>query len=172
MQRVFSTWRLYSIAALLFSWDQLTKTWIVANVPVDNYFSPIPVVPGFFYIVHIYNRGAAWGILDGYSGWLAVLGIAALFLVYHFRHELGLKAPPMQVSFGLLCGGILGNITDRVRFGHVVDFLDFHLGTYRWPAFNIADCGITVGVTLYVLYNLKDLLPLGGRSQQPSPKSD
>jgi signal peptidase II len=62
----------------------------------------------------------------------------------------------MQVAFGLLVGGIIGNMIDRFAYGHVVDFLDFHFGTYRYPSFNIADCGITVGVVLYILATFLD----------------
>ena len=92
----------------------------------------------------------------GYSAWLGWLGVIALVAIFVFRRELELHRPLLQYSFGLLCGGILGNVCDRVRYGHVVDFLDFHLPGYRYPAFNLADSGITVGVVIYLLYSLRD----------------
>ena len=72
-------------------------------------------------------------------------------VIYRYRRCLALKQPFMQVSFGLLCGGIVGNLIDRIFHGHVIDFLDVHLPFYRWPAFNIADMGITLGLFLYLV---------------------
>lgn len=151
---------LFAIAIVLFAMDQLTKMWIYNNLPLDSYFYPdsIEVVKGFFYIVHIGNEGAAWGILSGYSSWLALLALLALVAIYRFRHTLELDRPIIQFSFGLLIGGIIGNLIDRLIHGHVIDFLDFHfpcsipwlMPDGRYPAFNIADCGIVIGTLLYV----------------------
>lgn len=114
----------------------------------------IEIIPNFFYLCHIGNKGAAWGILAGYGFWLSILAVLALIAIYCFRRQLALKQPAMQVSFGLLCGGILGNLTDRILYSHVVDFLDVHLPGYRWPAFNIADAGITAGLLLYLVMTM------------------
>lgn len=157
----FNRYRLLFIASILvFALDQITKTWIFKNLPLDSYFYPdsIQVIEGFFYIVHIGNEGAAWGMLSGYSGWLALFAVFALYFIYKIRHTLELNRPIMQLSFGLLIGGILGNLVDRILHGHVIDFLDFHfpfsipwiMPTGRYPSFNVADCGIVIGVFLYV----------------------
>lgn len=151
--------RFYLTALSFLIADQATKLWIMANVAEGTYWfhsalPPIEVIPGFFYIVHIYNPGAAWGIFSGYGFILALLGIVALGFIYCMRREFGLEKPLMQYAFGMLTGGIIGNMIDRFRYDHVVDFLDFHFGNYRYPAFNIADCGITVGVAIYLIASL------------------
>jgi signal peptidase II len=149
------------VALLVLVFDQLTKLVIVEWLPVGTYFvgsslPPVEVIPGFFYLVHITNKGAAWGMFEGYTLVLGLFGLIALYMIFHYRSALGLKRPLMQVAFGLLVGGIIGNMIDRFAYGHVVDFLDFHFGTYRYPSFNIADCGITVGVVLYILATFLD----------------
>jgi len=96
------------------------------------------------------NKGAAWGILSGYGFGLAILAIVAMAAIYWFREHLQLRRLDMQFAFGCMVGGIAGNMIDRLMHGHVIDFLDFHLPGYRWPAFNMADIGIVTGVILYV----------------------
>lgn len=154
------------LATVVFALDQITKTWIFMNLELDSYFPPeaITVIDGFFYIVHVGNEGAAWGMLSGYGGLLAGFAFAALFVIYKMRHALELQRIPMQWAFGLLIGGILGNLVDRLVHGHVIDFLDFHfpfmipwiLPTGRYPSFNVADCGIVIGVFLYLILSLKN----------------
>jgi signal peptidase II len=151
---------LLAIAGVVFALDQITKAWIFQNLRLGSYHPPdsIPVIEGFFYIVHIGNEGAAWGLLSGYSGWLALFALVALAVIYKLRHSLELYRPIMQFAFGLLIGGILGNLVDRMIHGHVIDFLDFHLPfsipyimpTGRYPSFNIADAGIVTGTFLYM----------------------
>ena len=147
--------------------DQGTKLWIDAILPFGTYFpsrgpgevSPVVVIPDFFQLVHIGNQGAAWGILSGYRIVLVLVAVVALTAIYFYRGALELKRGPMQFSFGMIVGGILGNLLDRMIYGHVVDFLDFHLPgisalgiePYRWPAFNVADMGITCGVGIYIV---------------------
>lgn len=154
------------LATVVFALDQITKTWIFMNLELDSYFPPeaITVIDSFFYIVHVGNEGAAWGILSGYGGLLAVFAFAALFVIYKMRDALELQKRPMQWAFGLLIGGILGNLVDRLVHGHVIDFLDFHfpftipwvLPTGRYPSFNVADCGIVIGVFLYLILSFKE----------------
>ena len=151
---------LLGIACVVFALDQITKAWIFQNLDLDDYHPPdsIPVIEGFFYIVHIGNEGAAWGLLSGYSGWLALFALVALVAIYKLRHTLELHRPIMQIAFGLLIGGIIGNLVDRMIHGHVIDFLDFHfpftipyiMPTGRYPSFNIADAGIMIGTFLYI----------------------
>lgn len=153
--------RLFLTAALVLLLDQWSKSWIVAHIPYGTYQigwgePPYTVIEGFFYIVHIGNKGAAWGILQGYSFWLGLLGIAAIIGMFFLRHQLQLERPLLQYAFGLLAGGIIGNVIDRFRYDHVVDFLDFHFGSYRYPSFNVADSGITLGVSLYIIISLID----------------
>jgi signal peptidase II len=148
----------YVIAAAIFVGDQVSKIWIDKTLPFNSYYPPeaITMIPGFFYIVHVGNTGAAWGLFAGKSFWLALLAVVTLLAIFIFRRHLDLKRPLVQVSFGLLCGGIVGNLVDRILHGHVIDFLDFHFGSFVWPAFNLADAGICVGVGLYILHTFRE----------------
>lgn len=152
LQRILRYKWLLSLGAFVFILDQVTKTWILHNLPFGAYFPPdaIEVIPNFFHIVHLGNTGAAWGIFEGNSHWLALLATVALVGIFLFRKSLHLDLLPVQISFGLLVGGILGNLVDRALHGYVIDFLDFHLGFYTWPAFNVADAGICIGVGIYL----------------------
>jgi signal peptidase II len=155
--RVLRYWRLITIAAAVLAADQATKAWILAHLPFGAYSEEagaIPVVRGFFYIVHVGNTGAAWSMFTGRSLVLAVLAGSTLVAIFLWRKALGLKGTYAQVCFGLMCGGIAGNLVDRVLRGHVVDFLDFHFGSYVYPTFNVADSAICVGVALYILSTL------------------
>ncbi len=118
--------------------------------------APIPVIDNFFYIVHITNEGAAWGILSGQTYLLTSVAIIVLMGMWLFRKHLGVESTLVQIAMGLFVGGIIGNLIDRISYGHVIDFLDVHLPivNYRWPAFNVADCAISIGVTLYIFYSL------------------
>jgi signal peptidase II len=155
--------RLVITALIVFALDQLTKIWIFNTMALDSYFYPhdadvIEVIKNFFYIVHIGNEGAAWGMFSGHGEILALFALIVLSAIYRFRHTLELHRNTMQLAFGLLIGGVLGNLVDRLVHGHVIDFLDFHLGftlpwvlpTGRYPAFNVADCGIVIGVFTYI----------------------
>jgi len=161
-----NTYRLLLVsAAIVFISDQLSKAWIFSNLELDSYYPPdaITVIDGFFYIVHVGNEGAAWGMLSGYGGLLATIALIALYGIYRFRRELELHRRPLQFAFGILVGGILGNLIDRLVHGHVIDFLDFHFSfsipwimpTGHYPSFNIADCGIVIGTFIYVAMSFR-----------------
>lgn len=136
--------------------DWWTKAWIVETVAYRSGYS---VIDGFFNIVHARNRGAAFGILnDANPNWVMpfflIAGAAALgFLVMLVR-----RVPAQRTLSPLLLGGIgggaIGNIVDRVRWGYVVDFLDFYVGQWHWPAFNVADMGISGGVVILIVLSL------------------
>jgi signal peptidase II len=156
--RFLKYWRLLAIAAAVLAADQATKAWIGAHLPFNTYgegSGAITVVPGFFYIVHVGNTGAAWSLFSGRSILLASLAAATLVAIFLGRRALGLAAVHAQACFGLMCGGITGNLVDRVAHGHVVDFLDFHFGTYVYPTFNVADSAICVGAALYALSSIR-----------------
>ena len=147
---------LFLACAILFV-DQLTKGWIASRLPfgTSSENGGIVIIPGFFNLIHVGNTGAAWSIFTGKSALLACLAALTLGAIFMWRRALGLRAPMVQISFGLLCGGIAGNLIDRLRHGHVIDFLDFHFGSYVYPTFNVADSGICVGVILYLLWSLR-----------------
>lgn len=155
--RVRAYRKLWWIAIGVLVVDQLTKFWIVHTLPLGSYGPGrwIPVIEGFFHLVHVGNTGAAWSLFTGKSTLLALLAFLTLGAIYYWRRTLGLRERWMQISFGLLCGGIVGNLIDRLAYGHVVDFLDFHFGSYIYPTFNIADSGIVIGVGIYFIRNLR-----------------
>ncbi|MFZ9748100.1 MAG: signal peptidase II [Opitutaceae bacterium] len=161
--------RLWGWLTLTLLLDQATKLWVVARIP----FNPLhahglgqdhELIPGFFYLIHVGNTGAAWSILSGRSGLLAALAAATLAAIFFWRHSLGLRDPRHQNCFGLLCGGVVGNLIDRLAHGHVVDFIDLHFGTYIYPTFNLADSGICVGVLLYLWHSLRAPEPRAGQA--------
>ena len=154
--------RFFAAAAALLLLDRLTKLAVVMNIPWESgrptyHFSgerdPIPVIDGFLYIVHITNEGAAWGMLSGRTWLLGSIAVVALFALWVFRNDLGFDSKTGQIALGIFAGGVAGNLLDRIFYGHVIDFIDVHLPLidYRWPAFNIADCGICVGVAMYAI---------------------
>jgi len=135
--------------------DQISK-WAVLNgfQPYES----IPVIKGLFNLIRVHNRGMAFGIMNRNQGafgfyFLILATLAAIvLLLYWVRH---LKQNEVGITFGLglILGGAIGNLVDRVHLGSVVDFLDFHLGSHHWPAFNLADSAITVG-TIWVAFYL------------------
>lgn len=157
LKRVLGYRLLLGVGLVVLALDQLTKLWIADRLPYNTFGEPgaIPVIPGFFNLAHVGNTGAAWSMLSGASNLLAVLALLTLVAIFFWRRALGLRVPLVQCSFGLLCGGILGNLLDRVVHGYVVDFLDFRFGSYIYPTFNVADSGICVGVILYVVWSLR-----------------
>lgn len=168
LERIFAYRWLLSLALGVFLLDQITKFLIVMTLPTGTYGPPrhIPIIPGFFNLVHVGNTGAAWSLFAGKSTILAVLALSTLAAIYLWRRSLGLRLLPLQISFGLLCGGIIGNLLDRLVYGHVIDFLDFHFGSYIYPTFNIADSGICIGVGIYLWYSFKNPPP---KEQKPQP---
>ena len=149
---------LLAIAVVVFVLDQLSKGWIVSHLPYPTYGEAraIKVVDGFFYIVHVGNTGAAWSMFSGQGVVLGALAVATLVAIFWWRRALGLRSPMAQVCFGLLCGGIAGNLVDRLRHGHVIDFIDLHFGSYVYPTFNVADSGICIGVLLYLWHSFRE----------------
>ncbi len=134
--------------------DQFTKYLVNTFLPLyhTNPNASISIIPNFLYLIHVHNTGAAWSLFAGYPKLLGLFGLIVLFFFYFFRKTLQLQQLPFQFIFGLLCGGTLGNIIDRLRFGYVIDFLDVHLPHYRWPAFNLADCAISISIFIYILH--------------------
>lgn len=152
---------LLGLALPVFVADQVTKAWVVANLDLDPVppFGEITVIPGFFYLVHVLNTGAAWSLFEDKSTWLAVLAIITLVAIFTFRRHLELRRRPVQISFGLLCGGIVGNLVDRIAHGHVIDFLSLVFWGWHFPIFNIADTAICIGVGLYLIYSFRHPAP-------------
>lgn len=141
--------------------DQVTKALVMARIPL---FHSIPVVEGLFNLTHLLNPGGAFGFLAGQGPVVrqalfvvATFLAAALILYYFHRTPRGYRA--LAAAFALILGGAAGNLIDRLRFGQVVDFLDFYIGRYHWPAFNVADSAITVGIGIFAAHLIFNRLP-------------
>ena len=135
--------------------DQLTKAWVLSSFQL---YESKEVIPGLFNLVYVTNAGAAFSILaDVNSPWrhyfFLVVGLIAIIGLTIAWFRLRTENRLYGIALALICGGAVGNLIDRVRFGSVVDFLDFHLMGYHWPAFNIADSSICVGAGLFLVVN-------------------
>lgn len=137
--------QVWYIALVIIALDQGSKWLIQQGMTLHE---SIPVIPGFFHIRYILNRGAAFGILEN-QRWLFLIMAILLFVLYAvFRKKLP-EHRAVQAGAGMLLGGAFGNALDRFLHGAVVDFFDFRI----WPVFNIADIGIVVGVCLLLWYS-------------------
>jgi len=144
------TWLWFLLAAAVVAADQATKSMVLAR------FAPREgiIVTPYFNLVLVYNKGAAFSFLSDAPGWQTPLLIGFAVVAIGVVAYLLVRSPGrrmMATGLALILGGALGNLIDRVRFGQVVDFLDFHVGTWHWPAFNVADSAITVGAVLLIL---------------------
>lgn len=148
--------RFFIILVLVVVSDQLSKLWILKNFAL--YDSSV-IIPGFFNLTFLRNTGAAFGMLSDMPllwrqiFFITIAAVALVALVV-MQRKMGKENFWYTLCFALIGGGALGNVIDRVLYGSVVDFLDFYIGKYHWPAFNVADSGITVGVTIFLLLQI------------------
>lgn len=133
--------------------DQITKHYIISNF---FYGESRSIIDGFFNLVYVRNDGAAWNILSGQRIFLILISISVLIFLLFRGNTIFSKKRLHQVLFGLIIGGIIGNLYDRLIYGWVIDFLDFQFGSYHYPSFNIADSAICVGVILYFIDQWKN----------------
>lgn len=141
------------ITALVILLDQLTKFWIVTNVTEDIYVLPV------FNIIHTVNYGAAWSMFDDWGGaqrWmLSALAVGVSIAIVVWMRRLHVASQRLLVGgLSLILGGAIGNVIDRLRLGHVIDFLQVHWDNSYFPAFNVADSAISVGAALVILDSL------------------
>jgi signal peptidase II len=113
-----------------------------------------PVISSFFNLTYVRNTGAVWGWFQNQNEWLVLVSIAVLILIFLFQDYLVSGKRLYSAAMGLIMGGILGNLVDRVKLGWVTDFLDFYWNDNHWPSFNVADAAICAGVGLYLLVSL------------------
>ena len=150
--------RIAFIALIIVALDQITKGIVLRLL---GYTQEKVVIEGFFKFVHWQNTGAAWSLFRGNNQLLAVVAVLALVVLYLSRHHFDSRTLMGQVAFGLIFGGIVGNLIDRLSRGHVIDFLYFYLqqkggGEIGFPAFNVADSAICTGVALIFLVTWKN----------------
>lgn len=140
----------FAMAAVVIVLDRVTKILVLESFAPGETLA----VTGFLNLVLVFNKGAAFSFLAGASGWqssffalIATIAsiVIAVLLVRHPGNRL------LALGLALILGGALGNLWDRLQWGHVVDFVDFHVSGWHWPAFNVADSGITVGAVLLIV---------------------
>jgi signal peptidase II len=153
--------KLAVVAGLTIAADQVTKAFILQYLPLHR---SISVIPGFFNLTHIKNPGGAFGFLANQSSQLRsiiflFISTLAVCLVFWFYKKTPHSHPLLASGFALIFGGAIGNLIDRIRFGEVVDFLDIFIGNLHWPAFNVADSAISIGIAIFALHLLLKKLP-------------
>ncbi|MFH1148002.1 MAG: signal peptidase II [Pseudomonadota bacterium] len=142
-------------ASCVFAIDQLSKVYI------QRYFQSretLPIIPGFFNLTFVTNTGVAFGLFGGTGhAWkrygLLIVNVLAVGFIFYFLKQLIRKGSRPAVALGLILGGAIGNSIDRARLGNVIDFLDFYVSGFHWPAFNVADAAITCGA-IYLAFLL------------------
>jgi len=159
MRRILRKRNILFLAAtfLVILLDQATKAWIISTMRLYDSFA---VIGGFFNITHVRNPGAAFGFLAGASPlfryiFFMSVAVAAILLILHYLRVSRIEETSLVSALALILAGAVGNLIDRVRFGEVVDFLDVYIGSYHWPAFNVADSAITVGAAILIAVLLR-----------------
>ena len=153
--------RLVVIAGLIVIADQISKAMVQRLIPL---YHSISVIPGCFNLTLVHNPGGAFGFLAGQSPELRQLififaSSLAIGLIFYFYRSTPRRFIALNIGFSLIFGGAIGNLIDRVRYGKVVDFLDVYVGTMHWPAFNVADSAITIGIGIFLFHMLFRKLP-------------
>src|SRR5271167_1723921 len=142
----------FLIAAIVLLLDRLAKWAVASNIPLRD---SVTVIPGFFHLTHVQNTGAAFGLFaESTAQWkvgaLVSFSVIALIIVSALLWKNSHALSTTTIGLSLILGGATGNLWDRMTAGRVVDFLDFYVGTYHWPAFNVADSAIVIGAVLLV----------------------
>jgi signal peptidase II len=137
------------VAIALYAADQVTKALVVANLGLGE---RVPVVGDVVQLWHVRNTGAAFSLFEGLAWLFIPVHLLAIGMVIYFHREFRDRGPWIHVVLGAILAGALGNMTDRLRFGYVVDFVSVGIGDLRWPTFNVADPAVVLGIALLVLY--------------------
>ena len=153
--------RLCIVSGIIILLDQISKLIVIAKLELGR---DIPVIPGFLNITHVLNPGGAFGLFAQHSTWVRVLMflvfslIAVGFIIYLY---IGVPESHRMLANGLclIFGGAAGNLIDRIHMGKVVDFIDIYIQQYHWPAFNVADSAICVGVGIFVYHIVLNKMP-------------
>ena len=142
------------VIILSFILDQLSKYWVQDEI---GFFSSEVVITPFFNLVFVINEGVSFGFLSDlpFDGQWPLIVLTSLLVIVIFIWMLKANTLFQEMSFGFIIGGALGNIIDRIIHGGVIDFLDFHMTGYHWPAFNLADTFIFIGVALLLFCGIK-----------------
>ncbi len=154
--------KLIFISAMVVLLDQATKWMVTQSL---SYYEEVKIIPGFFNLIYIHNPGGAFGIFAKNQGHLQsalfiLIALAAMALILYLYKNTYSEYPVLSFGLALIFGGALGNMIDRIRFGEVIDFLDVYISHLHWPAFNVADSAITVGMLIFGFYVVFRKVPL------------
>lgn len=152
----------FLVVVVLMGLDQLTKALIVRSITLQG---SREVIPGFFNLTHVRNRGAIFGFFSHSDSrilyiFLTLVSVAALGLVIYYFFKTPVSERLMKISLSSILAGALGNLIDRLFRGHVIDFLDFYVKDWHWPSFNVADSCITVGAFLLIFILIFKRVPI------------
>ena len=151
MKRKYWVLLIFCLGILLL--DQWSKSMVVQKLPL---YQRVEVIQGFFNLTHVRNTGGAFGIFGGEKGGVGsllfvIVSLVAIGAIVFVFIKIKEHEKTLALSFSVVLSGAIGNLIDRLRYGEVVDFLDFHLSTYHWPAFNVADSAICIGIGILAL---------------------
>ena len=153
----YKDWIFYVLTIAVIICDQLTKYVVRETIPLYETFIEV----GIFSIVHGQNTGSAFGLFAGFTNFLIIASLIGLALILYFFVKQASANLFVRIAVGLIVGGAVGNLIDRVLYKEVIDFLDFFIGRYHWPAFNVADSCITIGVGMMILDSFMGEHPVG-----------
>ena len=156
---------LFSTALVITALDQVVKRVVVNAMEMGQ---AIDVIGSFVRLTRTSNTGGAFGLLRGRGNWFIVVSFVAALAIAALSRQIARGRRVERLAFGLILGGAVGNLIDRIRLGAVIDFIDIGGSGYRWPAFNVADSAITIGVTLLAV----SLVFFGGACDGREPESD
>lgn len=145
--------KIISISMICLLLDQVFKMIVTNTLTLNNSYT---IINNFFNISLVHNDGAAWSILSGSRILLIIISLLSLFIIYFLFIKNKQLKPIEIIIYGMLIGGILGNLIDRILYGYVIDFLDFKIFNYNYPVFNIADCCIVIAAILLVIDVVKE----------------
>ena len=157
--------RLVAVSGITVIVDQITKLLVAAYI---GYGQDIAVIPGFFNLTHVLNPGGAFGLFAQQGAMVRVMfflvfSLVAVGLILYLYVGIPETHPMLANGLSLIFGGAVGNLIDRVRMGKVIDFLDVYVGDLHWPAFNVADSAICVGVGIFMFHILFNRMPEQGK---------
>lgn len=143
---------LLGMALLVLMADQVSKHLIMSYLPLGVPWNPVPPLRRLVSLTYVTNTGAAFGLFPNQSLLFVVIAVLVVIAIVAYHRHLPTDQTLVKASLGLQLGGALGNLTDRLRYGYVIDFIDFKI----WPVFNLADSAIVVGVAILAYYSLRD----------------
>ena len=151
-----TTWLILGIALLVIVLDQASKYLVATYLPLGGAWSPFPAADAFFQIVYTFNTGVAFGLFKDLGPLFILVALVVIGVIIVYVRRLSGNQWLLCVALGLMLGGAIGNLIDRIRLGHVIDFLDVGVGTTRWYTSNLADVSIVLGVILLGFATVRD----------------